>query len=181
MLFFPLPGIFFRYPCDVYRISNRSSKLEHELVDVTPTPVFTRLEGLDNGVVGRVKMLGGMLILRIVTATDMPAFETEAQVNPAISNFQTILTAIGARCDFLYLIKMRTSLCHVLFLPDACVRLGPALILPHRDAGDNFLWSELLHTGTYDSSDRRLSLYVYLITSLGTLLHDQTGIDVPIT
>ncbi len=111
----------------------------------------------------------------------MSTRETEAQVYPGISHFQTVLTSIGARCDFLYLIKMRASLCHVLFLPDACVRLGPALILPQRDAGDNFLWSELLHTGTYDSSDRRLSLYVYLITSLGTLLHDQTGIDVPIS
>src|SRR5260370_1692537 len=109
MLFFPLPGIFFRYPCDVYRITNRSSKLEHELVDVTPTPVFTRLEGLDNGVVGRVKMLGGMLILRIVTATDMPAFETEAQGNPAISNLQTILTAICPRVNFFYLITIHTT------------------------------------------------------------------------
>jgi hypothetical protein len=38
-----------------------------------------------------------------------------------------------------------------------------------------------LHIGMYDSSDRRLYLYVYLITSLGTLLHDQTGIDVPLS
>src|ERR1700693_3930500 len=95
------------------------SKLEHELIDITPAPVLTRLEGLDNRVVGRVEMLGGVLVLRIVTATDMSTGETEAQVHPGISNFQTVLTSIGARCDFLYLIKMRTSLCHVLFLPDA--------------------------------------------------------------
>jgi len=100
-----------------------------------------------------VEMLGGVLILRIVTATDMSTDETEAQVHPGISNFQTVLTSLGARCDVFYLIKMRTSLCHVPFLPDACVRLGPALILPPGDAGDNFLWSEPLHIGTYDSSD----------------------------
>ena len=76
--------------------------------------------------VGRVEMLGGMLILRIVAAAHMSTRETEAQVHPGISHFQTVLTSLGARCDFLYLIKMRTSLCHVLFLPDACVRLGPA-------------------------------------------------------
>ncbi len=98
MIFFPLPGIFFRYTCDVYRITNRSSKLEYYLVDVTPTPVFIRLEGLDNRVVGRVKMLGGVRILRIVTATDMPAFETEAQVDPRLPDSQTILTAIRAGC-----------------------------------------------------------------------------------
>jgi hypothetical protein len=89
--------------------------------------------------VGRVEMLGCVLVLRIVTAAYMSTYETEAQVYPGISDFQTVLTSIGARCDVLYLIKMRTSLCHVLFLPDACVRLEPALILPPRDAGDNFL------------------------------------------
>jgi len=37
------------------------------------------------------------------------------------------------------------TLCHVLFLPGACVRLGPALILPPGDAGDNFFWSQPLY------------------------------------
>jgi hypothetical protein len=82
----------------------------------------------------------------------MSTRETEAQVYPGISNFQTVLTSIGARCDLSYLIKMRTALCHVLFLPNVCVRLGPALILPHRDAGDDYLWSEPLRIGTYDPS-----------------------------
>ncbi len=94
----------------------------------------------------------------------MSTRETKAQVYPAISNFQTVLTSLGARCDFLYLIKMRTSLCHVLFLPDACVRLGPALILPPRDAGDTFFWSDPLHLGTDDSSDRRLCMETCLVS-----------------
>ena len=153
---FLLPGNFSRYTCDVCRVTNWSGKLKHNLIDVTPDPVLSRLEGLNDRMVGRVEMLGGMLILRTVAAAHMSTGETEAQVYPGISNFQTVLTSIGARCDFLYLIKMRTSLCHVLFLPDACVRLGPAL--PHRDAGDNFLWSEPLHIGTYDSSDIRICM-----------------------
>ena len=86
------------HPAAFATFTNRSSKLEHYLVDVTPTPVFIRLEGLDNRVVGRVKMLGGVRILRIVTATDMPAFETEAQVDPRLPDSQTILTAIRAGC-----------------------------------------------------------------------------------
>ena len=104
MIFFPLPGICFRYTCDVYRITHRSSKLEHYLVDVTPTPVFIRLEGLDNRVVGRVEMPGGVLILRRIAAADMPAFETEAQVYPRIPDSQTILTAIRAGCNLSYLV-----------------------------------------------------------------------------
>src|SRR5690348_7594567 len=87
-------------------VSGRSSRLEHHLIDVTPDPILSRLEGLNDRMVGRVKMPGSMLILRIVTAAYMSTRETEAQVHPGISNFQTVLTSIGARCDVLYLIKM---------------------------------------------------------------------------
>src|SRR5713101_2400256 len=98
----------------------------------------------------------------------MSTRETEAQVYPAISNFQTVFTPSGARCDVLYLIKMRTSLCHVLFLPDACVRLGPALLLPPGDAGDTFFWSQPLHIGTYVLSSLwgRCSIPRQVLTSL---------------
>ena len=87
MIFFPLPGIFFRHTSDVHEIKNRSSKLEHHLVDVTPTPVFSGLKRLDNWVVSRVKVFGGMLVLGRIAAANMPAFETEAQVYPRISGF----------------------------------------------------------------------------------------------
>ena len=80
------------------------SKLEHELIDRTPAPVLTRLEGLDNRVVGRVEMPGGVLILRRITATDMTTFETETQMYPRIPYSQTILTAIRAGCNFSYLV-----------------------------------------------------------------------------
>ena len=81
-----------------------SSKLKHHLVDVTPAPVLSRLKGLDNRVIGRVEMFGGVLILRRVTAANMPAFETEAQVYPRIPDSQTILTAIRAGCNWSYLV-----------------------------------------------------------------------------
>ena len=88
--------------------------------------------------VGRVEMPGRVLVLGRVAAAHMSTGETEAQVDPGISHFQTVLTSLGARCDVLCLIKMRTGLCHVLFLPDACVRLAATRILPPSEAGDNF-------------------------------------------
>src|SRR2546426_8454607 len=97
-------------------VKNRSSKLKHELVDVTPAPVLPWLERLDNRVVGRVEMLGGVLILRLVTATDMSTGETEAQMQPGVTRFQAILAPIGARRDLTYLVEMATALCHVLML-----------------------------------------------------------------
>src|SRR5712692_3091380 len=97
-------------------VTHRSSKLKNHLVDVTPDPVLTRLEGLDNGVVGGVKMPGGVLILRRVTATNMSTRETEAQVHPGVTCFQTIFAPIGARRDFVYLVQVATLFCHLLML-----------------------------------------------------------------
>ena len=50
-------------PWCLYKVKNRSSRLEEQLVDVTPDPVLTRLEGLNDRVVGRVEMPGGVLVL----------------------------------------------------------------------------------------------------------------------
>ncbi len=64
--------------------------------------------------VGRVEMPGGVLILRIVAATDMSTGETEAQVHPGITRFQTVLTSIGARRNLAYLVEVATLLCHMI-------------------------------------------------------------------
>ena len=63
--------------------------------------------------VGGVEMPGGVLILRIVAATDMATGKTEAQVHPGITHFQTVLTSIGARRDITYLVEVATLLCHM--------------------------------------------------------------------
>jgi hypothetical protein len=86
--------------------------LQQHLVDIAPAPVLPWLEGLDDGVVGRVEMLCGMLIFRGIAAANMPAFQTDTQVNPAIPRLQTILTPLRARRDIVYMVKMRTLLCH---------------------------------------------------------------------
>ena len=65
--------------------------------------------------IGRVEMPGGVLILRIVTATDMSTGETEAQVDPPVTGLQTILTAVYAWRDLSYLVEMCTWYFH--FLP----------------------------------------------------------------
>ena len=52
----------------------------------------------------RVEVFRGVLVFGIVTAANMPAFETEAQVYPRIPDSQTILTTIGAGCNLPYLV-----------------------------------------------------------------------------
>ena len=67
--------------------------------------------------VGRVEMLGGMLILGIVAAANMATDQTDPQVHPAISDSQTILTAIRTWRDLSYLVEMTTLLCHSSLFP----------------------------------------------------------------
>ena len=44
-----------------------------------------------------MEMLGGMRILRLVAAADMPAFKADAQVYPGVADFQAILAPIRTR------------------------------------------------------------------------------------
>jgi hypothetical protein len=74
------------------------------MVDVTPTPVFSGFKRLDNCVVRRVEVFGGVLVLGRIAATNMPAFETDTQVYPCISDFQAVLAAVCAGSDLSYLV-----------------------------------------------------------------------------
>jgi len=91
-------------------------RLEHDLIDITPAPIFTGLEGLDNGMAARMEMFGSVLVFRRVAAANMPANKAFAQVYPRVTNFQAILAAISTGCDIPDLIEMRTILCHLFFL-----------------------------------------------------------------
>jgi hypothetical protein len=54
-------------------------------VYVTPAPVFTAFEGLDDRVFGRVKVLGRVLVLGLVAAADMTAGQAHAEMDPRIT------------------------------------------------------------------------------------------------
>src|SRR2546430_8633621 len=51
----------------------------HELIDVAPAPVLPGLEGSHDRMLGRTEMLGGMLVLRVVAASDMPTGSTRSE------------------------------------------------------------------------------------------------------
>ena len=89
--------------------------LEHDLVNVAPAPIFTGLEGLDNGMAGCMEMFGSMFVLRGVAAANVPANKALAQVYPGIANFQAILAAISTRRNVSNLVEVRTIRCHQFF------------------------------------------------------------------
>lgn len=81
--------------------------LDQHLIHVTPPPIFSRLERPDYRVSRRVKVFGCVLILRLIAATYVAAGEALAQVNPPVSCFQTLFTALGTRrYVFLYLVHV---------------------------------------------------------------------------
>ena len=61
---------------------------------------------------GAVKVLGGVLVFRIVTATDMTADPTYPQMHPRVARGQTFFAARGAWGDVADLIEMRAALIH---------------------------------------------------------------------
>lgn len=77
------------------------------LIYVAPAPAFPRLEGLDDGVVRGVVVLGGVSVGRIVAAADMAARPAEPQVDPSVAALEAFLAALGRpRLNVLYLVEM---------------------------------------------------------------------------
>jgi hypothetical protein len=66
-------------------------------IDVAPAPVFSGLQGPDNRMAGGVKMFSGVAIGRRIATADVPAGETETQMDPCRTNHQAFLATIGVR------------------------------------------------------------------------------------
>jgi hypothetical protein len=79
------------------------------LVDITVTPVFAGLEGLDDGMAGGMIVAGGMFIGRTITATHVATDQADPQVHPSISRLQTFFAPFGARGYVLDLVEVCTG------------------------------------------------------------------------
>jgi hypothetical protein len=87
-------------------------EVEHDLIDITPSPSFRRVESLDDGMSGRMEVLGCMASRRIVTASDMPACAANPEMNPGLPYLQALLTAERTRDHVAYRAQMRAGLRH---------------------------------------------------------------------
>ena len=74
-------------------------KIEQHLVNIAPTPPFRRIIGLDDRMLGGAKMLGRVLVGRLVAATDVTTGAADAQMQPEITRFQALFTSGSARHD----------------------------------------------------------------------------------
>ena len=69
---------------------------DHQLVDVAPLPVLTRLERPHDRMLGGVEVLRRVAVGRGIAAAHVAAGETQPQVHPLGANGETVLAAIGA-------------------------------------------------------------------------------------
>jgi hypothetical protein len=87
--------------------------LDYDLVEVAPAPGFSGLDGADGRVLGRVEVLGRVLVGRGVATADVAADETLAQVNPPGAYLVTVLAAFGMTGgdagDVLEVVEVRTG------------------------------------------------------------------------
>jgi hypothetical protein len=75
-------------------------------IDITPAPCFAWLEGLDDGMLGRVKMLGRVPVGRAIAAAYMATNQANTEMDPPAADFQAIFTALGAGGNLLDLTYM---------------------------------------------------------------------------
>lgn len=52
---------------------------------------------------GGVKVLSGVLIFRVITATNMAASQTKSQVDPIVAHFQALLATIWSFWDYIFI------------------------------------------------------------------------------
>src|SRR5258708_28741137 len=72
-----------------------------DFVHIAPDPGLSRLNGADQRMLHFVEMLGRVLVLGRVATADVPAGETQAQMNPGIARLNTLFAhMLVRRSDF---------------------------------------------------------------------------------
>src|SRR5438309_4291807 len=90
----------------------RTLELKHELTRVAPEPLLARLEGANNRMPGRLRVLGGVPVLGVVAAAHIAAAHAQTEVHPPVSCPQAILAAVARRSYLPNLVEVRAGLSH---------------------------------------------------------------------
>jgi hypothetical protein len=61
---------------------------------------------------GRVKMLRGMFVLRGVTTADVATAQAQAEMHPGVTHLEALFTAFGFGLDAANLIEVRAFIGH---------------------------------------------------------------------
>jgi len=87
-------------------VSQLSCEIKFDFVYEAPAPVFARLNGPHDRVLGGMEVLCRMFVLRGIAATDMATHRTEPQMNPSVAHLETLATLVGRWFQNLDLIRV---------------------------------------------------------------------------
>jgi hypothetical protein len=79
---------------------------DEAVVGETPAPGLADFEGADDWMLRRPGVLAGVGVLRLVTTPDTAATETKAEMDPGISNCQTLGAAGAGRFHLVNRVEM---------------------------------------------------------------------------
>lgn len=77
-------------------------EINHDLVDIAPSPPFRRIIAFHYRMLGLVKVLGCVLADRLIAAADVAAFAAETQMEPLLTNRKAFFAAFGAGLHISY-------------------------------------------------------------------------------
>lgn len=96
-------------------VLDAARKIIRNFIDVTPAPIFAWLDGTNDGMTGRVIVLGCVPVLRGIAASDMTANEAQPEVDPRVAGLHAIFADMTSGLEVARLSDM-AAVCH---------RLGP--------------------------------------------------------
>jgi hypothetical protein len=88
--------------------AGQSGDLKFHLVNETPAPILTALDGPHDGVIGRVKVFGGVAVLGGIATAHMAANHAHSEMHPGIVHLKAFLATPGVGFYVLDLVHMRT-------------------------------------------------------------------------
>src|SRR5665213_2466740 len=89
-----------------------SGKIELQLVNEAPSPVFAAFERAHDGMFGFMKMFGGVFVLRRIAAAHVSAVHAEAKMNPLVARLEALFTTVGVRLDILLNLSLMRAFIH---------------------------------------------------------------------
>src|SRR6266852_5180360 len=115
-------------------------QIEQDFIDITPAPPLRRIVALDDRMLRGVKMPGGVLVGRVVTAADVTAGAADPQMQPLAAASEAFLAAERARRDAADAGDMRAAFCHSVSCPFVIARSAATIAVvtliaerpPHR-------------------------------------------------
>jgi hypothetical protein len=75
--------------------SRNTHQFDESIVWIAIHPILMWLEGLDDLVLRLVKVLCGVTVLRLVTATDVTTDAAKAEMEPFVSHLETLFASVA--------------------------------------------------------------------------------------